>query len=762
MTEVPCTLLLSTARGAPATQNEIRKKLENSDDLVKLEGMKELIESMLAGGEKMDLLMTVIRFVLPTRDKALKKLLLYYFEMVPKNEPDGSLKREFILVCNAWMQDLNHPNEYVRGSTLRFLCRIKEADLLETLVPSVKTCLTHRHTYVKRNAVMALMSIYMTSADLVPDAAELLEEVLAANNDEGVQRNAFVALYSCDEARAIKYLAEHLETVSSFNDSMQLGVIELIRKVYRSSPSERSRYIRVVGTLLDSTSPSVRFEAAITLILLSSAATAVRAAATTFVDLIVNQADNNVKLIVLDRLATLKAKYTRVLQDVLMDILRALASPNLDIRKKTLDICMDLVAPRNISQVIAVLKKEVARTQAESDEAKAEQYRRILIQSIHSIAVNFPDVAADVVDLLMDFVSDASASASDVVVFVREVVHTNPHLRKPVLHKLMAMFGSIHSSEVMRGALWIIGEYAETGEDVSEAFKSIRSTLGDIPFLTDDEDEADDEGAAATEGSASAPPPKASSAPRLNADGTYATQSAYSESRHGDVEATAATSSLYPLRDLLFKGDFSWVPSWPPRSPSSSSRHWTSSRTRSGPTPLRRRSCSFSTRFSGWARRGGPARGCPAVGRSTRMRMRGSRSAFGSLPTPRLFSASSSSSCRARRLRRCWRPRRAAQLPRRRPSARSLTSTSTTSSRSRSSGPRAPATSSLRTTSRSTSTGRPASPSQPRTRSCSSTRSSSSPGSRTRSMPRLTSRSTSTTLPWRCSLSTRRPTRCRT
>lgn len=39
------------------------------------------------------------------------------------------------------------------------------------------------------------------------------------------------------------------------------------------------------------------------------------------------------------------------MQDVLMDVLRALTSPNMDIRKKTLDIALDLITSRNIDEV---------------------------------------------------------------------------------------------------------------------------------------------------------------------------------------------------------------------------------------------------------------------------------------------------------------------------------------------------------------------------------------------------------------------------
>jgi vesicle coat complex subunit len=34
-----------------------------------------------------------------------------------------------------------HPNEYIRGATLRFLQKIRESELLEPLVPTVRSCL---------------------------------------------------------------------------------------------------------------------------------------------------------------------------------------------------------------------------------------------------------------------------------------------------------------------------------------------------------------------------------------------------------------------------------------------------------------------------------------------------------------------------------------------------------------------------------------------------------------------------------------------
>ncbi|KAG0002775.1 coatomer subunit beta, partial [Modicella reniformis] len=91
---------------------------------------------MLNGDPLNSLLMPVIMNVMRSRNKQLKKLVHFYLEICPKTSPDGKLKQEMILVCNALMGDLQHPNEYIRGSTLRFLCKLRESELLEPLLPS--------------------------------------------------------------------------------------------------------------------------------------------------------------------------------------------------------------------------------------------------------------------------------------------------------------------------------------------------------------------------------------------------------------------------------------------------------------------------------------------------------------------------------------------------------------------------------------------------------------------------------------------------
>lgn len=73
-------------------------------------------------------------------------------------------------------------------------------------------------------------------------------------------------------------------------------------QVCRTNPAEKGKYIKIILALLQSTSTAVMYECAVTLVSLSQAPTAIRAAANCYCQLLVSHSDNNVRLIVLDRL----------------------------------------------------------------------------------------------------------------------------------------------------------------------------------------------------------------------------------------------------------------------------------------------------------------------------------------------------------------------------------------------------------------------------------------------------------------------------
>ena len=60
---------------------------------------------MYAYAPKPALLMPIIQYVMPSRNKQLKKLLHFYWEVCPKYDDNGKLKQEMILVVYALAPD---------------------------------------------------------------------------------------------------------------------------------------------------------------------------------------------------------------------------------------------------------------------------------------------------------------------------------------------------------------------------------------------------------------------------------------------------------------------------------------------------------------------------------------------------------------------------------------------------------------------------------------------------------------------------------
>ena len=83
-------------------------------------------------------------------------------------------------------------------------------------MPSIRSCLEHRHSYVRRNAVLAIFTIYKNFEFLIPDAPELVANFLEGEQDMSCKRNAFMMLIHADQERALNYLSSCIEQVQNF------------------------------------------------------------------------------------------------------------------------------------------------------------------------------------------------------------------------------------------------------------------------------------------------------------------------------------------------------------------------------------------------------------------------------------------------------------------------------------------------------------------------------------------------------------------
>lgn len=162
----------------------------------------------------------------------------------------------------------------------------------------------------------------------------------------------------------------------------------------------------------------------------------------------------------------------------------------------------------------------------------------------------------------MEFIADFNNnSAVDVISFVKEVVEKFPNLRASIVDRLVSTLSEVRAGKVYRGVLWVVGEYSLEENDIREAWKRIRSSLGEIPILASEQrllDEANDENETPKEqvnGHAKSATPTGSR--RVLADGTYATESALTSQSAAAAKLEAVKAAQKPpLRQLILDGDY--------------------------------------------------------------------------------------------------------------------------------------------------------------------------------------------------------------
>lgn len=102
---------------------------------------------------------------------------------------------------------------------------------------------------------------------------------------------------------------------------------------------------------------------------------------------------------------------------------------------------MELVSSRNIEEMVLVLKKEVTKTHNVVEHEDTGKYRQLLVRTLHSCCIKFPDIAATVIPVLIEFLSDSNElAATDVLVFIREAIHKFENLRPLIIEKLIESF----------------------------------------------------------------------------------------------------------------------------------------------------------------------------------------------------------------------------------------------------------------------------------------------------------------------------------
>lgn len=125
----------------------------------------------------------------------------------------------------------------------------------------------------------------------------------------------------------------------------------------------------------------------------------------------------------------------------------------------------------------------------------------------------------------LKFEGKSTFASLETILFIREVIEVYPEHRAAVFEKLCLQLGDMRSHLVIRVALWILGEYAISQDEVTKAFSAIKRNVGSLPIYPEQTQEFEEPQSEKAEGEESKEKaPKVITKTVVLPDGSYGTQ----------------------------------------------------------------------------------------------------------------------------------------------------------------------------------------------------------------------------------------------
>ena len=495
--EKPCYIYIDQE---PLTSyREVTKKISSKDIKEKEEALKTILGSMVNDDNyPQDLMINAIHHLTIVDDIRIKKLLFLFWEIVEKTNKDGKIKEEFILVCNTLRKDLDSPNEYIRGRTLRLLTKLPMPEILENLKSAVFENLNHNHPYVKSNALMCTMSfINNFGSDCVPDSMpDQLKDIILKDNDTATRRNAYLVLSKIAPMESLELTQEIMENneISELGDLFALCIAENLKKLCKSFPNKTSIFINLLLELSVHKSHSVLFEISSILLEVSSSPNIVSTAVNILCSLLHEERDNNTLVIILKKLIGIKNKHKEILQEQILTF-ATLINLNYakELRKIAFQLINELVTEANITQVFDKFIETFTQLNAVNENENTIELKNMISKCIILNIKKYPNIDKNYPLFLLGksiFSKKDNVYLYSQISFIRELfdLYSNVEdeksklITKEMLNKIIHSFEDIDTYEIMQICIWVLSNYSNDLETLKNVFDLIMKNLGDLNF----------------------------------------------------------------------------------------------------------------------------------------------------------------------------------------------------------------------------------------------------------------------------------------
>ncbi|ELQ74049.1 Vesicle coat complex COPI, beta subunit [Trachipleistophora hominis] len=178
----------------PIPKEKILSHLTSPKTSKKADALRAMITLLSQNADLSEYTTTAIREVCQCDDTQLKKIFYLFLEMIPKCDREGNMLAEILLIANQVRKDLEHPNEYVRGKVLHFVCTLMYGDVIELMFGPIVHNLEHLHYYVRRNALLCVTKIYEHFGANFPDIPDRIRRCMAKETNPYCLRQCYASL----------------------------------------------------------------------------------------------------------------------------------------------------------------------------------------------------------------------------------------------------------------------------------------------------------------------------------------------------------------------------------------------------------------------------------------------------------------------------------------------------------------------------------------------------------------------------------------
>ena len=497
MKEKPCYLYIDEE--PLSSYRDVLKKISSKVIADKQEALQTVLGSMVNDDNyPEDLMINVIHHLTIVDDIKIKKMLFLFWEVIDKHKPDGTMKDEIILLCNGIRKDLDSPNEYIRGRTLRLLTKLPYKEILENVKAAVFDNIKHVHPYVRSNAIMCVLSfIDNFGVDIVPDSLpDDLKEIILKDTDTATRRNAYVLYSRISPMESLSLTQEIMENneISELGDLFALCIVENLRKLNKIFPQKSSNFIHLLLELSVHKSHSVLFEIGSLLLEISSNPNVVSSAVNILCSLLHEERDNNTLIIILKKLYNIKNRHGEILQEQILTFANLInLNYAVELRNLSFKLIDELITESTITQVFDKFMNIFTQLNSVNESEFTIELKSSMLKCMLKNIIKFPKI--DKMYIL--FVLEKNITFKKDKLFVYSQISTIKQLftiynksedensiliLNEMLKKIIKLFEEIDQYEIMETCIWILANYSKDVPLLQQSFDLILKNLGDLNF----------------------------------------------------------------------------------------------------------------------------------------------------------------------------------------------------------------------------------------------------------------------------------------